>query len=89
MPTFFEHYTRYEEPYNTAVKSVHRVNLLKTIKFTHGDTETLEKVIDLQAKVSIRSQCDLLDVNRSNVYYQPVPEDSEDLELMRRMDEEF
>jgi len=28
-------------------------------------------------------------VNRSNVYYQPVPEDPEDLELMRLMDEEF
>ena len=54
-----------------------------------GDTETLEKVIDPQARVSIRRQCELLDVNRSNVYYQPVPEDPEDLELMRRMDEEF
>ena len=54
-----------------------------------GDTETLEKVIDPQAKVSIRRQCDLLGVNRSNVYYQPVPEDPEDLELMRRMDKEF
>ena len=54
-----------------------------------GDTETLEKVINPQAKVSIRRQCELLDVNRSNVYYQPVPEDPEDLELMRRMDEEF
>jgi len=54
-----------------------------------GDTETLEKVIDPQARVSIRRQCELLGVNRSNVYYQPVPEDPEDLELMRRMDEEF
>lgn len=54
-----------------------------------GDTETLEKVIDPRAKVSIRRQCELLGVNRSNVYYQPVPEDPEDLELMRRMDKEF
>ncbi|MBP7152141.1 MAG: IS3 family transposase [Bacteroidales bacterium] len=54
-----------------------------------GDTETLEKVIDPQARVSIRRQCELLGVNRSNVYYQPVPEDPEDLELMRLMDEEF
>lgn len=46
-------------------------------------------MIDPQARVSIRRQCELLDVNRSNVYYQPVPEDPEDLELMRRMDEEF
>jgi len=51
-----------------------------------GDTEILEKVIDPRAKVSIRRQCELLDVNRSNVYYQPVPEDGEDLELMRQMD---
>ena len=54
-----------------------------------GDTETLEKVINPQAKVSIRRQCELLGVNRSNVYYQPVPEDPEDLKLMRDMDEEF
>lgn len=54
-----------------------------------GDTETFEKVIDPQARVSIRRQCELLDVKRSNVYYQSVPEDPEDLELMRRMDEEF
>ena len=54
-----------------------------------GDTETLEKVIDPQGRVSIRRQCELLDVKRSNVYYQSVPEDPEDLELMRRMDEEF
>ncbi|MDD3944476.1 MAG: IS3 family transposase [Bacteroidales bacterium] len=46
-------------------------------------------MIDPQAKVSIRKQCELLGVNRSKVYYQPVPEDSEDLELMRDMDEEF
>ncbi len=46
-------------------------------------------MIDPQGRVSIRRQCELLDVNRSNVYYQPVPEDPEDLELMRRMDEEF
>ena len=54
-----------------------------------GDTETLEKIINPQARVSIRRQCELLGVNRSNVYYQPVPEDPEDLELMRLMDEEF
>ncbi|HPJ55278.1 MAG TPA: IS3 family transposase [Bacteroidales bacterium] len=54
-----------------------------------GDTETLQKVINPQTKVSIRRQCELLGVNRSNVYYQPVAENPEDLELMRRMDEEF
>jgi putative transposase len=46
-------------------------------------------VIDPQSKVSIRRQCKLLGVNRSKVYYQSVAEDPEDLELMRRMDEEF
>lgn len=54
-----------------------------------GDTEALEKVIDPLDKVSVRRQCELLGVNRSNIYYQPVAENPEDLELMRYMDKEF
>jgi len=38
-------------------------------------------------EVSIVKQCSLLDVSRSGLYYQPVAETEENLELMRQMDE--
>ncbi len=38
--------------------------------------------------LSIRQQCRLLGLHRSNVYYQPVPETPFNLQLMRLMDEE-
>jgi putative transposase len=37
--------------------------------------------------ISIRSQCDLLEINRSSVYYHPVGESTENLEIMRLVDE--
>jgi putative transposase len=37
--------------------------------------------------VSMRRQCELLGVNRSSLYYQPVDQGAEELALMRRMDE--
>lgn len=40
-------------------------------------------------KISIRSQCELLGVNRSTLYYEPVGESKENLSLMRLMDEHF
>lgn len=39
-------------------------------------------------ELSIREQCRLLGLHRSNVYYDPVPESAENLRLMRLMDEE-
>ena len=38
-------------------------------------------------RMSVRRQCELLRVNRSSLYYEPVAPDREELELMRRMDE--
>ena len=37
--------------------------------------------------ISIRKQCELLQVSRSSVYYEPVGTSSEQLGLMRRIDE--
>ena len=37
--------------------------------------------------ISMRRQCELLGVNRSSLYYEPVEPDAEELVLMRRMDE--
>ena len=41
----------------------------------------------VHVEISIRRQCELLDLNRSTYYYEPCGETSENLELMRRMDE--
>ena len=41
------------------------------------------------AEISVRRQCDLLGVNRSGLYYQPVGESAENLMLMRLIDEEY
>lgn len=47
----------------------------------------LESYIEYQGHLSLRRQCELLEINRSNVYYKPVPESRENLHLMRLMDE--
>lgn len=39
--------------------------------------------------LSIRQQCELLDINRSNIYYQAQPENAYNLLLMRLLDEEY
>ena len=38
--------------------------------------------------LSVRRQCELLGVHRSKLYYEPVPETDENLELMRLLDEQ-
>lgn len=40
-------------------------------------------------RLSIRRQCELLGLHRSNVYYAPVSVSTDDLRLMRRIDEEY
>jgi putative transposase len=40
-------------------------------------------------KLSIRRQCDLLDLNRSSFYYQPAGETELNLKLMRLIDEQY
>ena len=39
--------------------------------------------------MSVRRQCDLLGLNRSSLYHQPAGETSEDLRLMRLIDERY
>jgi putative transposase len=41
----------------------------------------------VQERISIRRQCELLGVSRSSVYYEPVGTSAEELALMRRVDE--
>ncbi len=44
-------------------------------------------MIDQGAKLSVKRQCELLNLNRSGVYYTPRPIPEQDLRLMRRIDE--
>ena len=37
----------------------------------------------------MRRQCELLGLHRANLYYEPVPESAETLQLMRLIDEEY
>ena len=39
--------------------------------------------------MSVRRQCELLGLNRSSLYYQPAAETAANLDLMRRIDEEY
>ncbi len=41
------------------------------------------------SQVSVSKQCRLLDLNRSSVYYRPVPVSSQDLTWMRLIDEQY
>jgi putative transposase len=40
-------------------------------------------------EISVRRQCELLGVNRSGLYYEPVGESAENLLLMRLLDEQY
>ena len=42
-----------------------------------------------QSVLSIRRQCELLDLNRASYYYTPATESALNLELMRRLDEQY
>ena len=44
-------------------------------------------MVEPEAAVSVRKQCELLSVSRSGLYYEPVPTSAEELDLMRRIDE--
>ncbi len=49
----------------------------------------LKCCISNKEQLSVRKQCELLELSRSNVYYQAVGESEENLRIMRLMDEEF
>jgi len=49
----------------------------------------LRQMIEPRHEPSISRQCRLLGISRSSFYYVPRPMDSEDLELMRLIDEQY
>jgi putative transposase len=44
-------------------------------------------MIDRKNKLSVTRQCAILDLNRSGIYYKPVPQNAQELALMRQIDE--
>jgi len=46
-----------------------------------------QAMIDKEEKLPVTRQCTILDINRSSVYYKPVPLSERDRELMRQIDE--
>jgi putative transposase len=47
----------------------------------------LHGLVGVDPQVSVRHQCELLELCRSSYYYEPCPESEENLALMRRLDE--
>ena len=58
-------------------------------KLVCSTEEGRELVEPDHAEIRVRRQCQLLGVNRSGLYYQPLGESAENLKLMRWMDEEY
>jgi len=58
--------------------------------FKKGRTmKELQSYVTDKKSLSIRKQCELLGINRSNIYYQHAPESEENLRIMRLMDEYY
>lgn len=49
----------------------------------------LQSYVTENEKISIRHQCELIEISRSTVYYEPVGESEENLKIMRMMDEHY
>ena len=47
------------------------------------------KMIEPKINLSQSRQCELLNIHRSGLYYQPVPESEENLKILRLMDEQY
>ena len=51
--------------------------------------EMRREMVCKHPKISMTRQCELLSIYRSGVYYKPVPESDENLEVMRMLDEQY
>jgi putative transposase len=55
-----------------------------------SSVESLRRLIEPgHAELSVRHQCELLGLNRSSWYYEPIPQAAENLALMRLLDEQY
>jgi putative transposase len=46
-------------------------------------------MVNSDLRISVKRQCELLSIHRSGLYYKPVSESEENLEVMRLMDEQY
>jgi hypothetical protein len=60
--------------------------LKKKFQETWGVADRASLITARVKNISVRRQCELLTVNRSRVYYKPVPEKPENLKMMEIMD---
>jgi putative transposase len=58
-------------------------------KITVKPLTTRREMIDKNHNICLYRQCELLCIHRSGLYYQPVPETEENLQIMRMMDEQY
>ena len=49
-------------------------------------TQKRQKVVKSHPRLSLKKQCDLLDIHRSGIYYKPKGESKLNLELMKKID---
>jgi putative transposase len=54
---------------------------------TVGALDRRRALVEVGVKPSLRHQCELLGLSRSGLYYEPCPENEENLQLMRRLDQ--
>ncbi|MCJ8332988.1 MAG: IS3 family transposase [Epibacterium sp.] len=56
---------------------------------SHQSRDARQKMVSREHKLSLRKQCELLQLSRSRLYYQPVGESTETLRFMEIIDKQF
>jgi putative transposase len=51
--------------------------------------EQRREMVEYDIDLSLSKQCELLTLHRSGLYYKPLPETDENLEIMRKLDEQY
>lgn len=51
--------------------------------------EERRSMVESTSKFSVYRQCEMLSLHRSGLYYRPTPESQENLDIMRKMDEQY
>jgi hypothetical protein len=62
---------------------------LMTLPLARHCRSTGQKMVSRDHKLSMRKQCELLQLSRSRLYYQPVGESAENLRFMEIIDKQF
>lgn len=75
---------------NTQFRKLKEAHEFLKKNVSRASLSELRNLIDKgHPQLSVVRQCDLLGVNRSSLYYKPVPESEENLQIMRILDEQY